>query len=285
MYIVRSKASDLISPFQSPALFFRHLVLMRRLNGIMFEKITLAAQIPDPDALFTDLRNQIDDWWTNVQASFSTIVAPSTYHSSRHPFFELNYNLFLTNLYRPSRLFAQTAPMRIPILRSASSRAIEMYRELNDRRRLPQNYVQLNNIVVIAVSLLYAIGENEGDPRNLDIGSWRVKALEDMSKCEKLLAGFCVGWPGVERFRQAFGELAMSVKGRLIRSSQPTSLPAWSFPAPTLPTQPAPTPVSMGMGDQGALGSTDWTEVTDFGTIDVEAFLSSVGLSDWTSGA
>lgn len=254
---------------------------MRRLNGIMLEKLNLAVEISNPETLFTDLRNQIDDWWNNVTTSFPVkgAVSPS---QSQHPFFELNYNLFLTHLYRPSRLYSQTTPMRIPILRAAASRAIELYWDLYDRRRIPQTYVQLNNIVVLSVSLLYAVGENEGDQRNLDIGSWRQKALLDLNRCERLIMVFCDGWPDVQKFREAFGQLAMGVKGRLIRSNQPTSLPSWSFPVQdAIPLNTTVAGAAVGMTG----GVTDWSEVTDFGTIDVEAFLSSVGLADWTSGA
>ena len=250
---------------------------MRRLHGVMLEKIHLAPEISDPEVVLVDLRNRIDDWWTDTISSAS--------NGFQHPILELNYNLFLTNLYRPSRLFAQTPPLRMPLLRSASYRAISLYLDLHSRRRIAQSYIHLYNIVVLAVSMLYTIGEAEGDNRNFDISSWRTKALSDIEATQSLLSTFCTGWPGVNRFRQAFTALAANVKVKLVRPGVTNAPPDWALP---LPDQGF-ADTSSGDAQVGDVVSMDMGMPTgdflfDSGSIDVEAFLSSMGLSEWTSG-
>ena len=87
---------------QSPSTFFRHVVLLRRLQGIMFEDVNLVTNITDPEAIFVKHRNQIDEWWESVTHSPTGVQTPP------ETFLELNYHLLLVNLYRPSRLFPQT---------------------------------------------------------------------------------------------------------------------------------------------------------------------------------
>lgn len=291
----------MIAESQPPLLFLRHLVLLRRLNGVMLDKMYLAREIPDPEMVFTDLRNQIDGWWNDTLSSVPPAHTALGSGHSRHPLFELNYHLFIVNLYRPSRLFAQTLPARLPTLRKSASRAIELYTQLTIGRRIPYNYVQLNNIVVIAISLLYTLDEKEGDAHNVELLSWRLGAMDDISASEVLLSTFCEGWLGVLDFRVAFGRLANTVRAKITRSPIPTStLPLWTAPIASIaqpdmisigdrPISSAVaeysgavdgTPVGMG-GGQGVGDNEGW----DMGAIDVEAFLTSMGLADWRSGA
>lgn len=273
----RSARRKTLLTIKQPHVFFRQYVLMRRLHGVMLEKIHLAPEIIDPEAVLVDLRNRIDDWWTDTVSSAS--------NEFQHPLLELNYNLFLTNLYRPSRLFAQTPPLRMPLLRSASYRAISLYHDLHSRRRIAQSYIHLYNIVVLAVSMLYTIGEAEGDVRNLDISSWRIKALNNIDATQNLLSTFCTGWPGVNRFRQAFTALAANVKVKLVRPGVTLDPPAWALPLPSENF------AHSSNGDQGGgemvqmdMGMPTGDFMFDSGSVDVEAFLSSMGLSEWTSG-
>lgn len=265
----------------------------------------LAREIPNPEVVFTDLRNQIDGWWNDTLASVppSSSSAVRKHGYSRHPLFELNYHLFIVNLYRPSRLFAQTLPARLPTLRKSASRAIELYKQLTIDRRIPYNYIQLNNIVVIAISLLYTLDEKEGDSRNVELLSWRLGAMDDISASEVLLSTFCEGWLGVSDFRVAFVRLANTVRAKITRSPIPvTTLPLWTAPIPI--SEAGPSLNEYGdvdaIGGEGVAYSGGVDEEAPFalhqsnhgedqpwdvGTIDVEAFLTSMGLADWRSGA
>jgi hypothetical protein len=108
----------------------------------------------------------------------------------------------------------------MPALRKAAGRAIEIYRQLHGERKMAQNYVHLYHIVSLAVALIYSLIESEGDPQNLQLSSWRRGAITEVDMCESLLATFCVAWPGVARFRDAFGSLAADVKARMVIPEQ-----------------------------------------------------------------
>jgi len=265
------------SSLQSPSKFFRCIVMLRRLHGIMLERIYLAEQVKDPESLLVDLRNQIDDWFADTLP----VASGDNDNPSPHPFFEVQYNLCLTNLYRPSRLSASTPPLRLPLLRTASARAITLYQDLLSRRRVARSYTHLYNIVVLGVSMLYALGEAEGDVRNLDISSWRLQGLRDIDAVQNLLVAYCTGWSGVSRYQETFATLAGSMRYRLSRPSHVNQPPAWARPADA-PAHQDQQPV-LHTADSSEWNNADF--VFDSGAIDVEAFLSSVGLSDWTSGA
>ena len=273
---------------QSSTLFFCQLVLFRRLQGIMLEKVYLAQEIADPEAVFSELRNLIDEWWVNTAGP--PVPNNILVGHGPEPFFELNYNCFLTNLYRPSKLFLQTHPMRMPVLRSVACRGLVLYQQFDAARRIPQNYVHLYYIVILSVSLLYVLGESEGDVRNLGITSWRTKALEDIDFSQSFLATFCTGWPGVNRFREAFSVLANNVRNRLSRQPDQRTIAPWPIPMAEVQSEAAPIeqlPTNAdawatwvaGLADLPAVASRDPLTVADG-----DAFLSSVGLSEWLNG-
>lgn len=250
--------------------------MLRRLHGIMLERIYLAEEVKDPESLLVDLRNQIDDWFADTIPIHLDGAA-----SLPHPFFEVQYNICLTNLYRPSRLSASTPPLRLPLLRTTSARAITLYQDLLLRRRVARSYTHLYNIVVLGVSMLYALGESEGDVRNLEISSWRSQALKDIDAVQNLLVAYCEGWSGVSRYQETFATLAGSMRYKLSRPSHVNQPPAWARPSDA--AAPSDTPVTA-----TPVGGHEWNNadfVFDSGAIDVEAFLSSIGLSEWTSGA
>lgn len=278
------------------------MVLVRRMNGIVLHEIYLGAPGRNGDEVLARVRNQLDDW-------FHSVPRPPPPGPAHHLFFELYYNICLTTLYRPSPLFAHTHPMRMPALRKASGRAIELYRQLHAERKMAQNYVHLYHIVSLAVALIYTLIESEGDPQNLQLSSWRREAVREVDVCENLLATFCVAWPGVSKFRDAFATLAADVKARIAVPDQPApaapqQLQTWCAPAQLLSNttttgpdislaqqilHPSPT-TSQDAADQALWDS--WTTpnpfatTTEYQTLDVnvagvgmDALFASVGLS------
>jgi hypothetical protein len=278
------------------------MVLVRRMNGIVLHEVYLGAPGRNGDEVLARVRNQLDDW-------FHSVPRPPPPGPAHHLFFELYYNVCLTTLYRPSPLFAHTHPMRMPALRKAAGRAIELYRQLHAERKMAQNYVHLYHIVSLAVALIYTLIESEGDPQNLQLSSWRREAVREVDVCENLLATFCVAWPGVSKFRDAFATLAADVKAKIAVPDQPAptapqQLQTWCAPAQLLSNttttapdislaqqilHPSPT-TSQDAADQALWDS--WTTpnpfatTADYQTLDVnvagvgmDALLASVGLS------
>lgn len=223
-------------------------------------------------AVFAQLRNQIDTWYATVSA-----IEADWYTET---IFELFLNTLLVTLYRPSRLYPQTRPLRLPLLRAAACRGIVLYNSLRRQDRLPPNYVHLNNIVTMGVSLLYAIGEYEGDPDNLQIESWRAQCLVDIASCEDVLNATCEGWPGIKRIRNGFATLAGRMRNRLDFSivNPSPSAPVLSMASTTM----APAPVA----DNGiAPEAWDWSDFIDpsfdlssaFASSDMNAVMESFG--------
>ncbi|WVQ78314.1 hypothetical protein IAT38_000399 [Cryptococcus sp. DSM 104549] len=211
-------------PSTSSIEFFRHIVLLRRLDGIVLHEVYLfPARDADPDITLTRIRNEIDSWNDSIPVSTS--------NRGYWPL-ELGYHQLICKLYRPSPLFAHTHPSRMTTLRRSSYRVIEMYRSLQAEQRVPQNYVHLHMIITASVALIYTLLESEGDPQNLHLAAWRRQALQEVGNCEELLGNFAVCWPGVSKFREAFSHLADDVKVRLRDSVQPTTAAQWAAPPP-----------------------------------------------------
>ncbi|OCF58735.1 hypothetical protein L486_03225 [Kwoniella mangroviensis CBS 10435] len=196
--------------------YFRHVVLLRRLNGHVLNEVYLIndAQKAQGEQTLAKLRNQIDDWF------HSTPRSPED--GSYNPFLKLCYNLLITALYRPSPLFSHTHPSRMSRLRKSASRAIDLYGQLYAQKRCAENYVHLFNIVTVSVTLVYTLIEREGDDLNLEISSWCREAVRQMVTCEKLINDFCKDWPGTAKYREAFNALANEVKTKMKHSSPST---------------------------------------------------------------
>lgn len=256
------------------------MITFRRLQGVVLDKAFLTP-CPNPDAVFASLRNQIDSWYASVSC-----VVGNQYSET---LFELFLNILLVTLYRPSRLYLQTRPARLPLLRAAACRGVVLYHSLRRQDRLPPNYVHLNIIVTMGVSLLYAIGEYEGDPDNLEIDSWRAKCLVDIKSCESILNAICEGWPGIHRFRAGFATLAGRMRARLERpvaySTDPSpSAPITASSSTAVPQEAAP------MADAGFdPDSWVWGDLANpepsldlqqaFSSSDMDAVMASFGFS------
>ncbi|WWD07591.1 hypothetical protein V865_005692 [Kwoniella europaea PYCC6329] len=193
--------------------YFRHVVLLRRLNGLVLNEVYLIndSQKAQGEQTLAKLRNQIDDWF------HSTPRSPGD--GSYNPFLELCYNLLITSLYRPSPLFSHTHPSRMSRLRKSASRAIDLYGQLYAQKRCAENYVHLFNIVTVSVTLVYTLIEREGDDLNLEISSWCREAVRQMVICERLINDFCKDWPGTAKYREAFKGLANEVKSKMKQPS------------------------------------------------------------------
>nr|XP_019047091.1 hypothetical protein I302_03698 [Kwoniella bestiolae CBS 10118]OCF26021.1 hypothetical protein I302_03698 [Kwoniella bestiolae CBS 10118] len=193
--------------------FFRHMILLRQLNGQVLNEVYLVndSQKSQGEQTLAKLRNKIDGWFDSTPLS--------QMDGSRNPFLELCYNLLLTALYRPSPLFSHTHPSRMSRLRKSASRAIDLYGQLYAQKRCAENYVHLFNIVTVSVTLVYTLIEGEGDDFNLEISSWCRDAVRQVVTCEKLIDDFCKDWPGTTKYREAFRGLANEVKTKMKQPS------------------------------------------------------------------
>ncbi|ORY26754.1 hypothetical protein BCR39DRAFT_599621 [Naematelia encephala] len=255
--------------YMDPETSFHHMILVRRLHG------NRPARSRDGDQVLLRLRNQIDDW-------LQSVPTPPSPGPRYHELFELYYSILLTALYRPSPLFAHTSPRRLPTLRKAASRGIQLYCELHAANRMSQNYVHYHHIVTLSLALVYTLLESEGDPQNLEISSWRRDAVREISDCEQLLSTFCAAWPGSAQFRKAFGDHAAEVKTRLMivepfvpsippQFQPPTDVTSSASVLSTIPdiavpeevTQQPPTTHQVDMTDDQAW----WNQWTDVDTL------------------
>ncbi|WOO85473.1 Protein STB5 [Vanrija pseudolonga] len=205
---------------------FHTATMLRRLQGMVLNDVYLNGKSqPDPEATLLRLRNHLDNWYHSMAKN------PKT--GQPHAYFELGYNIVLVWLYRPSNMCPSTPPHRMPTLRRAAYRAIQLYREGQEEERQVENYVSYCQLVCMCVTLVYTLLEGEGDPSNLLLIAWRQTALEQVAAAEDSLAKFCANWPGIKRFTRAFDNLAAGLKARLEEQKPGSPPPMWVLPSTT----------------------------------------------------
>lgn len=205
---------------------FHTATMLRRLQGMVLNDVYLNGKSqPDPEATLLRLRNHLDNWYHSMAKN------PKT--GQPHAYFELGYNIVLVWLYRPSNMCPSTPPHRMPTLRRAAYRAIQLYREGQEEERQVENYVSYCQLVCMCVTLVYTLLEGEGDPSNLLLIAWRQTALEQVAAAEDSLAKFCANWPGIKRFTQAFDNLAAGLKAKLEEQKPGSPPPMWVLPSTT----------------------------------------------------
>ncbi|KAL1413830.1 hypothetical protein Q8F55_001614 [Vanrija albida] len=198
--------------------YFHQTMRMRKISGIILTQVYLS---PPPDVgedreqVLATIHNMIDDWYSAI---------PRDSKGECYAWFELFYNILMTNLYRPSSLFHNTHPLRMTALRRTAYRAIQLFKVLQSDRGLAENLVHLSSIVTAAVTLIYTLLEAEGDPRNLALNAWKREALSQVLETEQLLAGFCANWVGVQRFYDAYHTLANEVRTKVGAQPEPDAM-------------------------------------------------------------
>lgn len=230
--------------------FFHHTIKMRKISGIILSQVYLS---PPPDVdenreqVLANIHNMIDDWYGDI---------PRDSKGELFAWFELFYNILLTNLYRPSSLFNNTHPLRMTALRRTAYRAIQLFKVLQSDRGVAENLVHLSSIVTAAVTLVYTLLEAEGDPRNLALNAWKREALSQVLETEQLLAGFCANWVGVQRFYEAYHTLANEVRTKVGAQPEGDQSARWTTAGTTPSTLPSTMlPGSMSLTPQVQMGT------------------------------
>ncbi|KAL1405567.1 Rac GTPase-activating protein BCR/ABR [Vanrija albida] len=216
---------------------FHTCTMLRRLQGMVLNDVYHNGKSqPDPEATLLRLRNHLDNWYHSMTRN------PKT--GQPHAYFELGYNIVLVWLYRPSPMCPSTPPHRMPTLRRAAYRAIQLYREGQELERQVENYVSYCQLVCMCVTLVYTLLEGEGDPSNLLLIAWRQTALEQVAAAEDSLAKFCSNWPGIQRFTKAFNTMAAGLRAKLEDQKPGSPPPMWVLPSTTNGTTTSTTPNS-----------------------------------------
>lgn len=217
------------------------------------------------DATIASIHRQLDQWYEDTPVARRIVVTGEGFTSGS--FFALWHNLYLAALYRPSPLCPHMTRTRLQTLRGASTRAIDLFRDLHRDKRLPANHIHLQQIFVSCISLLFCLCRYDGaqtlspfnvrpplkltlcragDPSNVLSPSWRHSAIERLESCNDLLNDFSAGWPATQKCvthtksdpRLLFWTLIVNSTARQVlihifepglRPSRPVSHPSPSF--------------------------------------------------------
>ncbi|KAI5480300.1 hypothetical protein MNV49_001259 [Pseudohyphozyma bogoriensis] len=245
--------------FGLPSMVFsHHIIRMRRIGGLIQREVYRipSAQLPaeEREAIIARLQRELDEWFEATPQGHTP--SQGVFHHAAY--FALWYNLLLSAIYRPSPLLPHTSRARLQMLRLSSTRSIELFWELHKDRRIASNHVNLQQMFIGCISLLFCLCEYDGDRNNALSPTWRHAAVERLQSCSDLLSSFSTGWPATKKYQETFDRLAelLIVKCHTSALQEPAAVYAEPSAPAVKPSQKAPPVLPAGVVQQpGSLGS------------------------------
>ncbi|KAL1407846.1 hypothetical protein Q8F55_007282 [Vanrija albida] len=185
--------------------FFHHMIEMRRIGYEIWQH-THTPSAHDVDAT-ARLHRRLDEWIARSPRPTHTPASDASGYVG-DSLFDLYYNIFLTSLYRPGNKGAELSASEIRCLKESAAKAIAISIALQQSRKMKDNYVQFHLVIVLGMSLLYALSRYAGNPSNAASYKWGTAAINEIRTCQEFIGSFCRGWPYARGLSRAFDSLA-----------------------------------------------------------------------------
>ncbi|WOO78296.1 Protein STB5 [Vanrija pseudolonga] len=186
--------------------FFNHMIEMRRIGYDIWQHTHTPAAAHNVDAT-ARLHRRLDEWIARSPRPTHTPASDASGYVG-DSLFDLYYNIFLTNLYRPGEKGSELSASEIRCLKESAAKAIAISIALQQSRKMKDNYVQFHLVIVLGMSLLYALSRYAGNPSNAASYKWCTAAINEIQTCQEFIGSFCRGWPYARGLSRAFDSLA-----------------------------------------------------------------------------
>ena len=214
-----------------------HLIRQRRLFGIIMRDVYCVSPNPATDeqrqGILQNIHNQVDHWYRSTPVPLPNTEPPPGRGFANTLYFSMAYNLTICALYRPSPLIPTPTRPQLDTLFRASTRCLDAFWDLQRKKRIAVNHINILQMFTSAISLLYCLCEYGAEERNISDIGWRNNTLGYVKSCRELLAEITQGWSATEKYREIFETLVSILLERCqVRERPPIP--------PPLPPPPAP---------------------------------------------